>query len=415
MVRSMMQPGMAIALGRLEQARVWARVHGPSRLVLAVLLASLITDLSILSTQYVHGGAYTTKGFYQSDWLMFYHAAERQRAGGNPYTAAGEFRNPPSFLLLARLALVLPYIPSRLIWSLASIGMLLAICPLLASALDVVLPRRTFFLLVGAVLLYPPTVLLVPLAANASAPAVLAYGLALWLFRAERDGWAGAALTPALLIKPQLLFLTVPLLLYKRRWRAACTCLAICAAGLVLSLLALGPGTFGDFVQMERATAAMANTLPLWIEDNPSIRAALLQLWPASTIANLASYAIGAALVAALAWYWRGPWQPRSPRFVLGWTMIPLVDLLVVPYAHTDDLVLVLLPALVLYVLRGAVDIRYHAIGWWGTAVLIALYLGPVLVLFFRQHFMVPAMLAALTVLWQSAGSQANSWGQSTG
>jgi len=33
--------------------------------------------------------------------------------------------------------------------------------------------------------------------------------------------------------------------------------------------------------------------------------------------------------------------------------------------------------------------------------VLAGLYLAPMLVVFFRQHFMVPAILAALWVLWR--------------
>jgi hypothetical protein len=209
----------------------------------------------------------------------------------------------------------------------------------------------------------------------------------------------------ALLIKPQLAFLALPLLLYKRRWRAVAAYAVTGCVVLGLSLVLVGPRTLVQFLQMERATAGMANTLPLWIKDNPSIRAALLQAWPHSAIASPLAYLLGAGLIAALAWYWRGPWQPRSRRFCVGWAMIPLVDLLTVPYAHSDDLVLLVVPMLilVLYAIRSPHTGVRGAVARWIVPTLVALYVGPVLVVFFRQHFMAPAMLAALWVLWQAA------------
>jgi hypothetical protein len=36
----------------------------------------------------------------------------------------------------------------------------------------------------------------------------------------------------------------------------------------------------------------------------------------------------------------------------------------------------------------------------WAGPLLIALYVAPILVLLFRQHFLVPAMLAACLWLW---------------
>ena len=54
---------------------------------------------------------------------------------------------------------------------------------------------------------------------------------------------------------------------------------------------------------------------------------------------------------------------------------------------------LLVLPALVLY---RAVRRR------WGGALLVALYVAPMLVLLYRQHFMVPALLLAIVALWRA-------------
>jgi hypothetical protein len=381
-------------------ARSATRPRRQAQLVLAVLAIALMADLSVLVTQYVHGGAYATRGFYESDWLVFYRAAERLRAGANPYRIADQFLNPPSFLLLMRGAVLLPYMVSRLLWSVASAAMLLIAAWYTVAAAGWRPTARERLVVALGILVYTPTVLLIPLAANSTAPVVLCYALALWLFTREREGWAGVALCVAVLIKPQLAVLTLPLLIYKRRWRAA---LAYCGGAcsiLALSAALLGLNTFRQFYAMERAASGWAGNAALWLRDIPGLHAAFLQAWPHSALAGPLAYLLGAVLVVALAWYWRGPWQPRSPRFCAGWAMLPLVDLLIVPYAHSDDLVLLIVPMLVLYALcasRGATC----AARSWIAPTLTALYLGPVLVLFFRQHFMVPAMLVALCALWQ--------------
>jgi hypothetical protein len=82
--------------------------------------------------------------------------------------------------------------------------------------------------------------------------------------------------------------------------------------------------------------------------------------------------------------------------------MVPLVDLLAAPYSHSDDLVLLIIPAVVLYgfTLRPA---RAGSVYKWIVPVLLALYLSPTLVAYFRLHFVAPVMLAAVYVIWRLA------------
>lgn len=313
----------------------------------AVLLVAAVVDCNMLVSWYG-----VNHGFYDSDWLMFYHAAERLRDGGQPYMVVGEFRNPPPFLLLARGALLLGYIPSRILWCLASAAMLLASGELTARATGRRPNERERLVGAAYILLYAPTILLIPTAGNSTAPVVLGYALAYLLFAREREGWGGAALCLTVLVKPQLAFLTLPLLLYKRRWAASAAYLGTAGAALALSLLVTGRHTFVNFYQMDRVTASMADSVPLWIRDIPGLHAAFLQAFPGSRAAGLIAYALSAALVAALAWYWRGPWRPRSARFAAGWAMLPMVDLLAAPYSHSDDLVLLIIPMVVLAAFR---------------------------------------------------------------
>ena len=399
-----------------RRAAVPATRRRTGRLGLAVLLVGILADLSILHTQYVQGGFYASKGFYDSDWMVFYRAAERLRDGANPYEVRAQFLNPPPFLLLMRAAIALPYMPSRIIWSIASTLMLLAAMPLTAAAAGWRVARASWPGLAIAVLAYTPTVLLIPVAANTTAPVVLCYALAFRLFVRGHETRAGAALSVATLIKPQLALLLLPLLLYKRRWGAVAAYLATAGGVLALSLAVEGPATFANFLRMEQVASGWADSAPLWIRDIPGLHAAALQAFPGSALAAAAAYALSAALLVALARFWQGPWRPGTRRFAAGWAMLPLVDLLIAPYSHSDDLTLLIVPAVVLCAIAAQADgaTAMEAVGRDTPEpapnaratrsiplVLAGLYLAPVLVVFFRQHFMVPAILAALWVLWR--------------
>ena len=75
-----------------------------------------------------------------------------------------------------------------------------------------------------------------------------------------------------------------------------------------------------------------------------------------------------------------------------GWAQMVLCTLLLASYAHSYDLVLLVLPALVIY--------RAVRQSWSGP-LLVALYVAPMLVLLYRQHFMVIALLLAIAALWR--------------
>jgi len=342
-------------------------------------------------------------GFYDSDWLVYFHAAERLRDGRPVYAVAGDFLNPPTFLLLVRALLIFGYLPSRLIWSALSIVLLLASGACVAAAVGWKPTPATRVWGTLFMLLFVPTMLLIPTSCNSTAPVVFAYALALLLMVRGREGWAGVTLSLALLIKPQLVFLSLPLLLYKRRWRALGAYLLTGVGLTALSFILVGRETFAGFLAMQNTTAKGAGATDLWIRDIPGLHAAFLQFWPNSALASLSAYAVSLGLLGWLAYYWRGPWQPSSTGFAARWSATILVDLLVVPYAHSDDLVLLLIPAVVFCRYAMQPESAARAARQWIRPMLFAFYLGPVLVVYYRQHFMAPILLAGCWLLWKLA------------
>ena len=367
-----------------------------SQLGFGLIVFSLLIDWSLL-----HAWSIANKGFYNSDWLTSYQAAERVRAGGNPYGQAGAFLSAPPFLLLVRSMLFLGYPFSRWLWSVASIFMLVGAGGLTAASL---VPRPTgvpYLRGIVLILAFTPTILLIPTSANTTAEVGLGYALALWCFTRSYEARGGAALALTVLIKPHLGFLVFPLLLYKRRWRAAAAYVGSTALAGLLALVVLGPGTIGGFFRILNVTEGGAASLTVWVRDNPGLQAMFAQFWPGGFPAS-AAYGLGGLLIVGLAWYWRGPWAPGRPQFQAGWAMLPMVDLLVVTYAHSDDLVLLIMPAIVLYGFFVDPATRPGMRGWI-LLILLALYLTPTLVAYFRLPFVAPAMLGALVVLWRLA------------
>ena len=355
-------------------------------------LTFVATVLALLVAVFVVYAFYATKGASGSDWQTFYQAAERWRDGRRVYTVADGFFNPPPTLLLLRPFLALGYVPSRVVWGALSTAMLLLSAVLTTDALAWRPDPRTRLLTGWWILCSVPTMLLVPLTGNTSAVVLLSLSLSLWQFGRGREATAGAALALAL-IKPQLAILAVLLLLYKRRWRALGGLAATMALVVLVSLPLVGLSVYGDFLAVERDVAGWTTSNDALQLDVPGIHGMFLQQWPHDRAAEVVANGLSLLVVVVLAAYWRGPWRPSSARFAVGWAQMVLCTLLVASYAHSYDLVLLVLPALVIY--RA---VRRP----WGGPLLVALYMAPMLVLLYRQHFIVPATLLAILALWRT-------------
>jgi hypothetical protein len=293
---------------------------------------------------------------------------------------------------------VISYSASRVVWGTLSLIMLLASAALTAAACDYRPSVRECALAFLWIAFYVPTVLLVPLTGNFSALILLAYAAALWSFAHGHDRTGGLALAITL-VKPQLGFLGLPLLLFARRGRAT---VAYVLASLFFALVALpvvGVANYRDFIQVEREVSAWTSTNDALQLDVAGVHGMLLQRWPHQFSAEVVSAILSLGIVAVLVWYWKAGWRPGGLSFANGWALVILTTLLVSTYAHSYDLTLLILPAVVLWVYRQGDRSAHLPI----TITSVALYAGPLLVLAFHQHFMVPFMLAAMAVLLWAA------------
>jgi Glycosyltransferase family 87 len=384
---------MSIRTRAQNSARPRQATAALSPITFAGMILALLAGLTVL------WAFYTRKGAYGSDWLTFYQAAERWRDGAQVYSVAGGFFNPPPVLLLMRLFILLPYGASRVLWGTLSAAMLLLSALLAANAAGWNPTAREKILGAWWILVSAPVVLLAPLTGNWSALVLLSFTASLTLFRHGRDGWAGAVLA-CTLVKPQLAILTLPLLLYKRRWRAALGYLTATLGSLLLTLPLTGPQVFRDYLAVQRSVSGWTSNNDALQLDVPGLHGMFLQRWPHLFLAEAAADLCSLAVVLALAWFWRGPWQPRSARFTSGWALVALATMLVSSFAHSYDLVLLIVPAVTLYAAHLRPAQTPAVLRPWLVPSLVVLYIAPFLVLIYRHHFMVPPMLAIGGLIW---------------
>jgi hypothetical protein len=176
---------------------------------------------------------------------------------------------------------------------------------------------------------------------------------------AGRDVVAGLALG-CLAWKPQLALGLGVALVLARRWRAVASALASAALFFL-----------GSFVLAPAATVAWLRASPAllaFIRDPGYPRHGLASLYGASSllfdgISRPIASAVGASLtLLALAALWplwrRVPWAPRAPSFRLALAATLAVGVLVSPHLYFYDLMLLLLPAALLFSALGPAATR---------------------------------------------------------
>ena len=301
----------------------------------------------------------------------FQAEVQKEILGGKTFDAGlNPFNNPPHLVLPFVPLAALPLATSYIVWAAFQVALLGWLLWRLVTRVAVGWTRDERVLLVAASIAAPPLAL--ALLQGSFSLLVTVALLEVYLALCAGGERAAAAWLVVASVKPQAVLTTGVALLAARRWRV----LGIAATvGLVLVVAAtavMGVGIWasylrflgeyvGSFDVFSVRPSVMWNlrgTLTLLL--GPEIDAAL-----ASAINTIALMGQIAALV-AVAWLWRGPWDPGTRAFALRFALTLVLGLLFSPHLNPhDDLLLVPAGALAYGAVRDRVEGR-----WFGLALL---------------------------------------------
>jgi hypothetical protein len=327
-----------------------------------VLLVLLVGQVLLLARMLLAQDTWLFAG----DFRVFYAAAHRL-AAGQPLYQVGDmaYLNPPFFALLLIPLALLPLPIAHGLWSLIALLATAASCRLLLGPSRATAGRRLWL---WASLLSLP-VLLGNVVEGQNTCLVL-LGVALWyaLTQRERPISAGAALG-LMLVKPQFALGPIVSLIAGRRWRELAGFAGAAAMLGGLSLALVGASGVTQYFAVAQDVASWVSRGPFFRSDMHTLRALLYGLLPsnsAGAVSLLASLLV-MALVARRAWG-----DARSTISAQTASVAVLGSLLAAPYAHTHDLIFLIVP----WLLLGPGAQRPLAV------LLIASYVAPVVNLF---------------------------------
>jgi glycosyl transferase family 87 len=176
----------------------------------------------------------------------------------------------------------------------------------------------------------------------------LAFGEAFIAFRKGRDMTAGLWLA-LIVFKPQYLVLIVPIMLWKRRWKAFAGFVAGGLVILVASILVAGPATFGSYIGSLIASAtASGGALLTAVSPYVMVNWRALVLALPLDLPDAARVAITLVLsgltVLAVVIAWRGPWLPSGPRFAGQMTLLGIGTIVTAWHSHIHGVAMIAVP-----------------------------------------------------------------------
>ncbi len=329
------------------------------------------------------------------DFAVFYEAAQRVR-GGQPLYIPGPmtYMNPPFFAWMLQPITFFPQPVARFVWTMVNYLLLLLSCRLLLHREDRGLPGR--FWLLASVLSVPVIVGIVTVGQNT--PLVLFALILAYTLHTQGKGTAAGIALALGLIKPHLLIGPVLLLLVARQWRdilgfgIASICL------IALSVMLVGAGGVIRYLQIVGDATGWVRRGEFFRSDMHTPNGILHQFAP-SWVADIAVILVGAVIVYLIllrAWRVR---EMNPQIFTLG----IVGGLLITPYAHTYDLMLLVVPWLLfgpgasgwqLWTLVGSylaplIHLLLSAAGWYGPIVTVTMLISLFSVLLGPPHLIV--------------------------
>jgi hypothetical protein len=298
--------------------------------------------------------------------------------GGRSFEAGlNPFNNPPHLVLPFVPLAALPLPTSYAVWAAVQAALLAWLIWRLLTRIATDWSREERVLLVGASIAAPPLALAL-LQGSFSLLVTVALLEVYLALRAGGDRAAAAWLIVAS-VKPQAVLTTGVALLAARRWRVLG--LAV-AGGLVLvaaATVVMGVGIWSSYLGFLGDYVGSFDVFSVRPSVMWNLRGSLSLLAGEPISPSAASAINSAALVgqlaalAAVAWLWRGRWDPERPAFGLRFALTLVLGLLLSPHLNPhDDLLLVPAGAIAYGALRDRPEGR-----WFG----LALFAAPFVVL----------------------------------
>ncbi len=313
----------------------------------------------------------------QGDGSLTYDLATQQRVQMqivSPYTTLMPFIYPPLLAILFAPAYnLLGATGMTVVWLLVSLSLLILSLLLLRRALPQ--PPQPFFTSFPVLLIlssYP--VFAIFLLGQISMVALLGLALSYYYLRRGREGLAGLALA-LVLLKFQLLPALLLVLLFKRRWRMLASFAAASGGFYLFAAIFIGFGWPLAYLNTLQAQNGWPNIILAKPQLMQSWYGLTFTLFANQTVAMVAFGLLVLLTVGLLLWLWqRLPWQPEGVQWSLGWAATLVAALLITPYLHPHDLVVLALPALI--VGDGRVRALLETNIWRGlVAVLLGIWL----------------------------------------
>jgi hypothetical protein len=336
---------LGLGLGRLLRQPALRRVAGPllGVALLARLLSAPLQALHGAGSDYISfatGSRILASGSRCLYCLSTQADAQAEVLGYRPVPPAPGFphifANPPLAAWLLRPIAALPLSAGLAAFLVASLVALFAAARLLERRLPRTLPesRRALLVITATASLPAATTLLL---GQWDAFLLLAAVGAIWALDRDRPLTAGLLLS-VLLVKPQLAWLLLPLLVAASRWRIAAGFALGAAVWVGSGLLIVGPRQLIELLPLVRARQTGESLLTAGLP-------ALAGLAGGNTAVLVAAPVLAAAAV-ALAWRCRAGLRQAAPTVAVSLGIC--ASILCAPHVFSDDLLLLAVPLVVL-------------------------------------------------------------------
>ncbi|HLF72680.1 MAG TPA: glycosyltransferase family 87 protein [Dehalococcoidia bacterium] len=183
-------------------------------------------------------------------------------------------------------------------------------------------------------------------------------GFAFFQMRGD-EGWSGVSLA-LLLVKPQMLLLLVALLIWKQRWDALRSLTLIAGALAAVSAVVAGLGVLTDYPRFVLDSTSWVNEMGIYNYAMFGLNGLVANLTGDDSPSMLLTGLLALPVLGAVAWAWRGDWEPTSSRFPLLMAIALLGALLLNPHLYLQDMVLMFLAAV--FAARWAKQSRWSAL-----------------------------------------------------